>query len=156
MKLPPAEAVARMLTDLLGRPCSVKPTAKPGFADQGLIGVLADRSGQMKALTFSDRPFAALSGAALALIPRAVAEEAVRKGVIPESLLENHQEIVNISTALFNVVNADADHLKLKEMLATSPATPQALRTFLIKPAARLDLAVDISGYGTGKLSLLV
>jgi hypothetical protein len=156
MKLPPAEAVARMLTDLLGRPCSVKPTAKPGFADQGLIGVLVDRPGTMRGLTFSDKSFAALSGAALALIPRAVAEEAARKGAVPQSLLENHQEIVNISTALFNAVNADVDHLKLKEMMATAPTTPQAIRTFLVKPAARLDLAVDISGYGVGKLSFLV
>lgn len=156
MKLPPAEAVARMLSDLLGRPCSVKPAAKPGFADQGIIGVLVDKAGQTRGLTFSDKAFAALSGAALALIPRAVAEEAVKKGVVPQSLLENHQEIINISTALFNAVNVDADHLKLKEAIATSPATPQALRTFLIKPNARLDLAIDISGYGVGKLSLLV
>jgi hypothetical protein len=156
MKLPSPAAVGRMLTDLLGRSCGIQPTAKPGFADQGIVGVLVDRAGATRGLTFSDRTFAACSGAALVLVPRAVADEATRKGVIPPSLLENHQEIVNVSTALFNAVNSDADHLKLKETLVTGPATPQAIRTFLIKPTARLDLAVDVTGYGTGKLSLLV
>lgn len=156
MKLPPAEAVARMLGDLLGRPCSVQPTTKPGFAEQGFIGVLVDKSGLTRALTFSDKSFTSLTGAALALIPRAVAEDAIRSGTVPSSLLENHQEIINISTALFNAVNLDAEHVKLSQILATGPAVPQAIRTFLVKPAARMDLAIDIAGYGTGKLCLLV
>ncbi|MBX7190735.1 MAG: hypothetical protein K1X94_01675 [Sandaracinaceae bacterium] len=156
MKLPPAEAVSHMLTDLLGRACIARSTAKPGFADQGIIGVLVNRAGETKALTFSDRSFVSLTGAALALIPRTVAEEAVKKGVIPPSILENHQEIINIATTLFNAIHSDAEHLKLGPTVATGPACPQALRTFLVKPAARLDLEVEITGYGTGKLSLLV
>ncbi len=156
MKLPPAEAVSRMLTDLLGRSCVARPTAKPGFAEQGLIGVLVNRAGQTKALTFSDRSFTASVGAALALIPRTVADDAAKKGVIPPSLLENHQEIVNIATALFNAVNPDAEHVKLESMVATGPQCPQALRTFLVKPTARLDVEVEITGYSSGKLSLLV
>lgn len=156
MKLPPVEAVARMLSDLLGRPCSVQPTTKPGFAEQGFIGVLLDKSGTTRALTFSDKSFAALTGAALALIPRSVADAAVRSGTVPGNLLENHQEIINISTALFNAVNLDTQHVKLGQILATGPAVPQAIRTFLVKPAARMDLAIDIADYGKGKLCLLV
>lgn len=156
MKLPPVEAVARMLGDLLGRPCSVQPTAKPGFAEQGFIGVLVDKSGTTRALTFSDKAFTSLAGAALALIPRAVADDAIRSGAVPANLRENHQEIINISTALFNAVNTESEHVRLTQLLATGPAVPQAIRTLLVKPAARMDLAIEISGYGTGKLCLLV
>lgn len=155
MKIPVAEAVSRMLADLLGRACSVKPAAKPGFAEAGLVGVLVDSSEQMRALVFSDRAFAALAGAALSLVPRAVAEEAIKKNVLPENLLENHREIANVSTVLFNAINSDADHVRLKEIVAAGPTCPQAIRALLLKPSARLDLEVDIPGYGKGRLSVL-
>lgn len=155
MKLPAADAVGRMLTDLLGRSATVKPTVKLGFSETGYLGELVDPKGVLRALTFSDRPLASLTGAALALIPRSVAEEAIRKGLVPPNLLENHYEIINIATALFNAVNASDAHVKLMAIHGTGPTLAAPIKAMFSKPTVRLDLIVDIAGYGAGKLSLL-
>jgi len=155
MKLPAAEPVARLLTDLLARQVIVKPTPRPGATDPGYVGQLVLPTGALGALSFSDRPFAAFVGAALALMPRSVAEEAVRKGVLPTGLLENYFEVVNIATALFNGVNDRASHVRLTEIQPTGPTLAAPLRALWLKPTARVDLLVDVAGYGSGKLTFV-
>lgn len=155
MKLPHAEGFVRLLTDLLGRQVTVKPAPKIGATEPGFVGELVGATGDVLALTFSDRAFAAFVGAALALLPRNVADEAIRKGVVPPNLLENHFEVVNVATSLFNAANTHDAHVVLKTIHAAGPTLPAPLRARWLRPTARVDLVVDVAGYGSGRLTLV-
>lgn len=155
MKLPNVGAVEHLLVDLLARPVRCSALTKAAPLPPGLYATFRDDRGAIRALAFSDRPFVALTGAALALIPRGAADDAIRKGVIPPNLLENHAEIVNIASALLNQLNPHADHVRLGAILDQPSALPPEARAMLAKPAARLDLTAEIPGYGSGRFSFL-
>lgn len=155
MKLPNVGAVEHLLVDLLARPVKCSLVTKPLPLPPGFYATFRDDTNVIRALAFSDRPFAAFTGAALALIPRGAADDAIRKGVIPPNLLENHSEIVNVASALLNQLNPHTHHVRLGSLHDQPTALPPEARTMLAKPASRLDLAAEISGYGTGRFSFL-
>ncbi len=156
MKLPNVGAVEHLLVDLLARPVRCSSVARPGPFPPGLYSTFVDDKRRVRAIAFSDRTFAAMTGAALALIPRGAAEDAIRKGQIPANLLENHAEIVNVATALVNQLNPHADHVRLGAIHDAPAALAPELRSVLTKPSARLDVEADINGYGCGRFSILV
>jgi hypothetical protein len=153
VKLPSAADVAKLVSELVGRGVSAR--AMPGTrpTKEGIACVLVDDHGTAVAATFSDRAFAAYVGAALALVPRNVAEDALRKGALPANLLENHAEVVNVATALFNGINPV--HLRLGGGHVQPGTLPAALASLLAKPTTRLDMDVTVDGYGTGRLLLV-
>ncbi len=155
VKLPSAPAIASLLTDLLGGRAKVEPGTKLGPNENGFIGELLGPTGALLGLTFSDRAFAASSGAALAMIPRGVAEDAVRKGVVPPNLLENHYEVVNVLTSALNALHPSAQHVKLAKIHPTGPTLPAPIRALWLKPPTRVDFVVELTGYGTSRLTLV-
>ena len=156
MKLPTAAEVSTLLGDLLGKRVTAKPATPVKAIDPGYAGRLVDPTGTLRGITFSDRAFAAYSGAGLAMIPRGVADDAIKKGQVPPNLLENHDEVVNIATALINGANQNVVHVKLGGTIPTGPTMAPELKALMTKPAARADFVVDIDGYGSCRLSFLL
>jgi hypothetical protein len=156
MKLPTAAEVSALLGDLLGKRVTAKPTAPVKATDLGFAGKLQDPTGSLRGITFSDRAFAAYTGAGLAMIPRNVADDAIKKGQVPANLLENHDEVVNIATALINSANQNVVHVKLGGTVPTGPTMAADVKALMTKPASRADFVVDIDGYGSCKFSFLV
>lgn len=155
MKLPSPVEVATLFGELLGKRVTAKPTPPAKPTDAGYVGRLVDPSGALRGVTFSDKAFAAYTGAALAMIPRGVADDALRKGQVPSNLLENHDEVVNISTVLLNQANQSALHVKLAGTLMTGPTLPADVKGVVAKPTSRADYVLDIDGYGTCRFSFL-
>lgn len=154
--LPPLKAVRDLLADLLGREVAVEPgiPLEPQAHGTAAYAVYVDERLQVVALVVIDLPLAASVGAAIGLIPAPRAEEAVEGGQLGPDLRENLYEVCNIMAALFNV--RGAPHLKLYEMWAPREAPPTNVTGLAAKTSPREDVAVDVSGYGAGTMSIVL
>ena len=68
--------------------------------------------------------------------------------------LENFQEIVNILAQLLN--SPKTSHLRLSGVHVIPGDLPDGVSSLLAQPQFRRDFAVQIDGYGSGRISLLV
>jgi hypothetical protein len=91
------------------------------------------------------------AGAALAMVPTAVATDAIRARMVEGDMLENLREVANIMASLFT---CPTSHIKLKVLARTPPAPAPDIVALTARPVRRLDLEVDITGYGAGRLAI--
>ncbi|MFO0554199.1 MAG: hypothetical protein U0271_37815 [Polyangiaceae bacterium] len=145
--LPKLDPLAKLLSSLIGRKVQVAKAAKP-FVWKGpvLVATFIDDEDKLCALAVGDVPFGAHSGAALSMVPPGVATESVRKNVLPPDLLDNAREVLNVATSLFNTPGAR--HLRLQEVKVELQPQKE-----IVGSPQRLDVSVDITGYGQGQLT---
>lgn len=156
--MPTTRELRELLTMLVGRDCKFEPAdehmtpeTKPGI----LVGTYVTAQNRGGAIVALDSWAAARLGAAIALIPAGTAEAAGESGNLPESLRENASEVLNVISSLFNA--EDAPHLKLAEVHDTARgAVPGDVASWLRGNTRRLDLKVDVAGYGEGRLSVVL
>ena len=157
--IPIQEAVRDFFVELLGRGvAATKRPPRPVGGDTLLVGRYDDDGGEPAALLVADVPFAAFSGAALAMIPPVIAAEAVDQGAVSGNLLDNFREVVNVFSGLLNT--ASTPHLTLgtlgQHRDVTSLDVSSKVGALLEAPARRRDFDVTIEGYGDGYLAVLV
>lgn len=155
--LPAALEVRELLEGLLGRDVeavvgtgTVDPHQDPG----AVVGVYVDDMLKLKAMIVMEMPLAAYAGAAIALIPARTAQDAVDNGLITPMLFDNIAEILNVASSLFNADGAP--HLRLYETYAPRETLPADIDKWVLAYVARLDMELDVSGYGPGRVSLMV
>ncbi|WP_454083774.1 hypothetical protein [Georgenia sp. Marseille-Q6866] len=154
--LPPLKELRDLFTMLVGRDCeiavadeSVTPATEPGV----VVGVYVTEFLRGEALVAVDTHLAAALGGAIALIPPRAAQASL--GPLPETLLENVTEVLNVTSALFNVGNAP--HLRLESVHDSGAGPlPADVATWLRSYGPRLDTTVDVQGYGSGLLSVVL
>jgi|SRR5579871_322884 len=141
-----------LLEGLLARSVTVrKPLAKAPPAPVSVHGSYRGDDGKIRAFCVCDLPLAASAGAALGLFPLGSANEAIAARELPEALLENFREVLNVCSRLVNYVSDD--HLVLQDVVV-SEGGPDAARK---APAwESYEFEVSISGYGTGRLNLFI
>jgi hypothetical protein len=144
----------RELLGMLFDGLSVKPGPKLDTSPKAgsYFGVYVADDGSPAALCGCDMAFAANSGAALSMLPPAVAKDAAKSRDLTPVMLANLHEVMNICTRL--VLRDDTPHLKLRDMcpVATLPAPAAAILT---SAKARADFEIGIAKYGPGVLSVL-
>ncbi|UMG92956.1 hypothetical protein [Nocardioides sp. TF02-7] len=106
------------------------------------------------AVVACDLALSAYAGAALALVPPGAAAEAVADGKLPDPLAENLYEVLNVAASAFNVPGAE--HLRLHALHPAGPPLDPAVRLQTLTLGRREDLAVDVAGYGSGALSIVL
>jgi hypothetical protein len=154
--LPDTKAVKDMLSGLVGKPVSVTPGAPvtPTAKDPVSVAVYVSPTMAVNALCVMDLPLAAWTGGALALLPPGGVQDVVEEdGELTAMLTEALHEVVNVLSALFNVPGAP--HSKLHASYAPGDDLPGDVAGMLAA-FNRLDLAVEVPGYGKGRLSLVV
>jgi hypothetical protein len=154
--LPAAKDVRDMLSGLVGKEVSVSPgapvTPEPNRPVTVAIYTAPDMS--VNALCVMDLGASAYTAAALALLPAGGAQDAVEEDKeLSPLLLEALHEVVNVLSALFNIPGAP--HSKLNKLVADSEEVPGDIAGMLAG-FNRLDLAVEVPGYGKGGLSLVL
>ena len=155
--LPSALEVREHWEGLVGRDIEVAtggPMVDPVLNGGALVGVFVDKLMKLSALVLFDLPLAAHLGASIALVPARTAQTAVEEEQLPVALAENAGEILNVTAALFNV--GDAPHLKLDAVYAPRDPLPADVAQWVLAYVRRLDLEVEVSGYGRGCASVLV
>lgn len=148
-KLPALETVAQTLKAFVRREVEVT-LAPAGSVSLPLAGIYHDGSQRPVAACLSDITFAATSAAAFALIPARVAAESTAARALDESLSEIFAEVLNVMSRLFT--SHDSERVTLREKFLPPQALPAQLG--MIAAGDRLDLAIDIDGYGRGRLVL--
>ena len=154
--LPAAKDVRDMLSGLVGKEVAVSPgapvTPEPNRPVTVAIYTAPDMS--VNALCIMDLGASAYTAAALALLPAGGAQDAVEEDKeLSPLLLEALHEVVNVLSALFNTPGAP--HSKLDKLVADSEDIPGDVAGMLAG-FNRLDLAIEVPGYGKGGISLVL
>jgi hypothetical protein len=154
--LPAAKDVRDMLSGLVGKEVSVSPgapvTPEPDRPVTVAIFTAPDMS--VNALCVMDLGASAYTAAALALLPPGGAQDAVEEDKeLSPMLLEALHEVVNVLSALFNTPGAP--HSKLNKLVGDSEDIPGDV-VGMLAGFNRLDLTVEVPGYGKGGLSLVL
>ena len=154
--LPAAKDVREMLEGLVGRTVTVLPgapvTPSPERPVSVAVYVAPDMS--VNALCLMDLGASAYTGSALALLPPGGAQDAVEEdGELSGLQVEALHEVVNVLSALFNTPGAP--HSKLHKLYAPGEDVAGDLEGMLAG-FNRIDLAIEVQGYGKGALSLVL
>ena len=154
--LPQPKQLRDLLTELLGRDVTLSPSAPyaPGPDTAASVAVYVDDQLRICALIVCDLAFSAHAGAAIGLVPVGGAQAAIDDGKLTDTIAENLYEVLNIAASTFNV--AGADHLKLHALHPAGPPLDPHVRISTLTLGRREDLSVDIAGYGTGLLSVVL
>ncbi len=156
VQLPAAKDVRDMLTGLVGKPVGVNPGAPvtPTPDKPVSVAVYVDPHMAINALCVMDLGASAYTGAALALLPPGGAQDAVEEdGELSGLMVEALHEVVNVLSALFNTPGAP--HSKLHRLYAPGEDLPGDIEGMLAN-FNRVDLAIEVPGYGKGGLSLVL
>jgi hypothetical protein len=154
--LPAAKDVKDMLSGLVGKPVAVNPgpPVTPTEKSPVSVAVYVDPGMAINALCVMDLPASAYTAGALALLPPGGCQDAVEEdGELTGMLVEALHEVVNVLSAMFNVPGAP--HSKLHELYAPGQDLPGDVAGMLAN-FNRIDLAIEVPGYGKGGLSLVL
>jgi hypothetical protein len=153
-QLPVPKDVRDLFEDLLGRPITVG-TADPVLVEglkTTLVSLYTDDKSKLWAVAGMDLPLTVYAGAAIGLLPPGGAQDCVDDGVVTDAVAENVREVCNIMTALLN--REGGPHLKLYQVYLPGEPPPSDAGAILLALGRRLDLTVEVGGYGSGKLSI--
>jgi hypothetical protein len=155
--LPGTKDIRDLLRGMLGRDVEITGSidaltpATPGGV---VVGVYTKSGLRIAALVALDLPLAARAAAALALLPSRNAEAAIANQYLPETLMENVGEILNVMASL---LNADgAPHVRLNRVHGPTELLPADVATILRGYGPRIDAGVQIRGYGDGGVGVVV
>jgi hypothetical protein len=150
----PEVAVVKDLLGMLFDGLTVKAGPKLDVSPKaiGYFGVYVADDGTPGALCGCDMAFAANSGAALSMLPPAVAKDAAKDKELTPVMLSNLHEVMNICTRL--LLREGSPHLKLREMCLLS-ALPAPAAAILGAAKGRVDFEIGIAKYGPGILSVI-
>jgi hypothetical protein len=154
--LPAAKDVKDMLSGLVGKPVAVNPgpPVTPTEKSPVSVAVYVDPGMAINALCVMDLAASAYTAGALALLPPGGCQDAVEEdGELTGLLVEALHEVVNVLSAMFNVPGAP--HSKLHKLYAPGEDLPGDVAGMLAN-FNRIDLAVEVPGYGKGGLSLVL
>jgi hypothetical protein len=152
--LPVPKEVKDLFEDLLGRSITVSPADPLRAADipQTLVALYVDPAKQLGAVIGMDFALTAFAGAAIGLIPPGGAEACIEDKEISKMIGENAIEVCNVLGSILN--REGAAHLKLYQTYLPGNSPPNDAVGYLLALGRRLDLAVEVGGYGSGKLSI--
>ena len=152
--LPGAEIIGRLLGEILGHSVTAKkrppnPLSGPGTR---VIAVFESDNDAVVAACVCDLTLAVEMGAALVMLPPAAAQEAVTAGKCSANLMENLAEVLNMCRPWFQQNGA---HIRCPQLYQTPCAMPAPVAHLLRAPKQRLDLDVTVSGYRSGKMTMV-
>jgi hypothetical protein len=151
--LPNPKHVRDLLESLFGKDVTVAPGQPVSLNDKPAVAVYVDPTMATTALCLADISLAAWLAGALALLPKGGLEDAIEEGELSQTHLEAVYEVVNIAASMFN--GAGVNHSKLYKLYAPGEPLPGDIAGLAVA-FNRIDLAVDVAGYGSGDLSIVM
>ena len=154
--LPAPKDLRDLLGGLVGRPVTVGlgDPVTPSDRRPAALAVYVDPRMATNAICVMDLGAAGYTAGALALLPPGGVQDSVEEDrELSPLLLEALQEVVNVVSAVFNTPGAP--HSKLYKLYAPGEALPADLAA-LAAGFNRLDLTVEVGGYGKGALSIVL
>lgn len=153
--MPKVLEVGLLLKDLLGRPVNARESKVPLSTGAGFKGVVAEMlsaEGATSAILVVDLALACHSAAAMTLMPPAAATDALKAGILTDVLLENYYEVANVLTALYRPYGK---RMIRGRMFANGEKIAPPIASFMAAHKQHFYADIDVTGYGSGRLSLL-
>ncbi len=153
--LPPLEEIAELLHSLLDMKIAVEP-GQPVQLDQEkptAVATFVNEAGRVKTVLLCDLEGIIYLGAGMAVMPADLAHEFISSKNIPDNIAEIFQEVINESANLFN--KSGKLHLSPGVLKITPDTLPDKVERLISKPGSRLDIKIEVPGYGTGMISLI-
>ena len=151
--MPQPEQLREFLSDLLGQAVTVERlTDELDVTDPEaslVTSVFLDDHAAIAGACIAELPFAAAAGAALAMIPKPVADAAIAERALRDNLRDNFYEVANIATSLLN--GPSVAHLQISELV---DGVPDPVRDLVVRAAGRRTFVVNLGDYGSGRLAL--
>ena len=151
--LPSRQAVRDLLEGMTGRDVTIADGDPVPNRPTNVIAVYVNVNLRVQALAVIDLGGAARIGGALGMLPIGGVEDAIDDKDLYGSLKSNCYEVLNVLSAVFNV--GDAPHVKLFEMYAPGDDVPADIQSLCQMMGSRMDVTIEIDGYGPGNLSLV-
>ena len=152
--IPKIDRLGEQLTSLLGRETTATEAPGPNsFDDSCHTARYFTRDDKLAALCQVDLAVAAFLGAALAMVPAGGAEEAVKDGDLGANLTDAYSEVANIMAGL--LCSDGYPHVRWVSIAKSLGALDDDDKAIMAKPHKRIDVEVDIEGYGAGKMTIL-
>lgn len=153
--VPIAKDVRDLLAELLDRPVTVSAGRRvyPTRDAPVSLATYVDPGGTLTGLCLMDVPLSAYAAGALSLMPASgMVAEAVREQEFSPPLVEALHELANILSKVLNPPRSRRARLQ-----KLYPPGAHVAEELLVSASGfeRLDLAVDIPGYGKGAMSLV-
>lgn len=153
-ELPAPKEIRDLLDDLMGRPITVD-TANPVLAADlptSTVCLYTDDRMKLVGVIGLDLPLTVYAGAAIGLLPPGGAQDCVADRVVPGPAADNIREVANILASLIN--RPGSPHVRLHQVVLPGEPAPTDAAGLLLAIGRRIDLAVTVGGYGSGRLSL--
>lgn len=155
--MPSVQRLARLFEDLLGRGTLVKdhqlttPLARDAA---GMVVEMRTDDGKLRVAAGLDQPLTIASGAALFLIPPSTARAAVAAGAMTDDVRDSAYEVLNVVASLFNA--SGAAHVRVTDRWHPGVEAPAEVWDLLETAYRRLDVTLDIDGYGAGHATFAI
>jgi hypothetical protein len=147
-------AVRNLVGDLLGRDVDIRDSEPIASKVTNVTGVYVTDRLATSAIAVLDFEGAARLGGALGMLPRGGVEDAIAERQLSSMLRDNTYEVLNVLASAFNVGNAP--HVRLYQMYGPGGGVPTDVASMGASVLGRMDVTLQISGYGSGKLSIVV
>lgn len=152
--VPAAKDVRDLLAELLDRPVTVCPGRRvmPTRDEPVSIATYVDGARSLNALCLMDLRLSGYLAGALALLPPGGVQDALDEGEFGSSWFEALHEVANVLSKVVNTPGAP--RCRLQDFHAPGAYVPDEL---LVSASGfeRLDLVVEVPGYGKGSMSLV-
>jgi len=152
--LPGSLDVRTLLEDLLGSEVAVNPGPPMTRADMptSVLAMYTDTAEQLHAVLGMQLDLAAAIGAALSPLPARAIEDTIERRRLTPELAENVFSLCNALTGLFNADGAL--DVKLYQVVYPTMPIPGEAVAHMTELGHRLDLTIEVAGYGKGTFSL--
>jgi hypothetical protein len=156
MSVPSRKQIKDLFEGLLGREVTVGDAAPVALDRVPAPMIAAYVNDHLKLSTVAVMDFAltVYAGAALGLVPAGGAEAAIEDHSIPQSLIENVAELLNVLAA--PIGEAGGAHQRLYQTFAPGDIPPADVAALTATLGSREDVLLDVKGYGAGAMSIIV
>lgn len=153
--MPTPKQVRDLFQDLLGRRVDLTPADPfaPGEGERATLAVYVDDQMRTRAVAVADLALSVYVAAAIELIPIGGIEAALEARELSPKLRQNLHQVLDAATTLLH--GKSAPHIRLHAIHAPGELPPIDVSGFARTLGRRLDLRVDVAGYGPGRFSIV-
>jgi hypothetical protein len=152
--LPSTKMVAGLLSGIVGRAVTAGKAAPLDLRSKAprIYGTYRDPSTQMPCLAVCDMSFCGYVGGAMLVFPLSSVKDVIRTGTLEDGMLDCVREILNICARIFN----DNCHQVFQDLYTSPAQLPQDAAALLKSAEGRVDMEVEVAGYGSGQMTILI
>ncbi|MCA9187848.1 MAG: hypothetical protein R3E01_32450 [Pirellulaceae bacterium] len=151
--LPSSDHIAHLLSGLYGDVAVTEAKTPIDTSAAYTAAAYIDDENIIQRLIVCDVAFANFAGAALTMVPPAIANDGVKSGQVAPNIQENLSEVFNICVNVFS--DHSKQHLKLGSVVFPGGPIDETVAAAISASSDRTEFVAKIPRYGTGQIALL-